>query len=252
MNRRSELVISCAALLIVGASLSACSSTSESVTSSGSESDVADRTPKKTRSPEPSPTPVVDLNLISLTDTWSSKVGYAYSLKVDRFTATTSVDTANALPGKSIVTYAYTVTGSLTNSTPERIAPFPVASLVEPIWSASSPVCIALPGQSNQAFNSNDPGQEEKACSVVPDGSNFSTTGTTGTIGVGATVPVQAVFGYKISVDEATAYAVAAELKTPEIWVLARNVGEGWQTSCLVRSGAYYVTQSTGITGCHA
>jgi hypothetical protein len=173
-------------------------------------------------------------------------------VKIDSLTATTTIDTASALPGKAIVTYSYLVSGLLTNSTAGRIAPAPDYVLVEPVWSAGSAVCAALPRESNQAFSSNDPGQEGKFCSVAPDGATVSPSVSASSLAIGATVAARAAFGYRVSVDEAAAPAVSAALKAPELWILARNEGDGWQTSCLVRSGAFSVTQSTGATGCHA
>lgn len=172
--------------------------------------------------------------------------------EIDSFTATTTIDTASALPGKALVTYSYLVSGSLTNATAGRIAPVPDYFLVQPIWSAGSPVCLAMPSESNHAFSSNDPSREEKFCSVAPDGATVSPSVSATSLAIGANVPAKAVFAYRVSVDEAAAPAVATAFKAPEMWVLAPNVGVGWQSPCLVESGAFYVTQSTGLPGCHA
>lgn len=255
MNRLSKIVLTYAVVLTVSVSLSACSSSSSHPRAAGTDSSTANSDTSSASPVEPSsqsPAPAVNPNTVELSDSWTDEVGYSYSVKVDSFSANTSVDTAGALPGKAVITYSYVVSGSVSNTTAGRIAPMPNYELIDPIWSAGSPVCGALSSSSNQAFASNEVALQTKYCSVLQGGAAISPKNASGTLAIGATVPAVSMFGYKISVDEATAQVVAAALKTPEMWITARNSGAGWQTSCLVRSGAYYVTQSTGATGCHS
>lgn len=184
-----------------------------------------------------------------LTDTWTDDDGYSYEFSVLTAEGTASKDVANAKPGEANLTWSYTITGEVTNTTPERNAPMP-SLRVEPVWPASSPVCSLGWLLIQPAFNSNTDGREEAWCTLGNAPWQPLTDGNQ--IMMNETVAVNASVSNPIEVPapEADADAIIAELQAPPMWAIARNTGENLLTDCLLSSGGYYLSVATGDTGC--
>lgn len=191
---------------------------------------------------EPEPAPAI------LEDAWTDDDGYTYAFELSTFTPTTEVDIANARPGEANVTWAYALTGTLTNTTPERNAPR-AKVLVEAIWPAGSVICSLDSSNVVDAWSSNTPGQGEQFCSL----SNFPfSLESPSDLSMGTSLPVQTQWGgmFPLVVPEASADALVAELQSPAGWVIARDNGDGRLTDCLLETGSWYLTKSTVDTGC--
>lgn len=212
---------------------------------------VSSAEPSSQAAAEPSQTPVptVAPNNIGLTDSWTDSIGYSFTLTVSSFAVTTSIDTADALPGKSLVVYSLDVSGSLTNTTSGRNARQPSYNLLSPIWSKASAFCTL--GGFGDPWATNDAALKNKFCTPFTQGVGISSLSTTAELTAGETEQIAFHVDNTISVDEAKATELASALKAPELWILSRDDGADLQTSCLVQSGGYYVSQATGATGCH-
>jgi hypothetical protein len=186
-----------------------------------------------------------------LTDEWTNDLGYTYELNWDSATITTSIDIANALPGKANVAWSYSFVGYMMNTTPGRTAPAPDGFKIMPVWAGDSVIC-SVSGGVQSAFSSNTPGMEQRWCTLM--GFPFTLSPQQQSLPEGRTIELStgSVMTNTFSVPEDQADAFAAALKTPTLWAYGRDEGQGLHTDCLLASGGYYLAVATADTGCAA
>lgn len=210
--------------------------------------------------PEPAVTTPAAPSL-SLTDSWTDSNGYSYKLTLDTLTSSSTTDTANALPGKADVSYTYTASGTLENTTAQRNAPYPVGALgpssilVEPVWTAGAPACSG--SNTYPAWSSNTPGRADAHCTVVGtpltvEPTTPDSSGSAQDIPMNGSVAVSATFTNSTTVAQSAAPATSTSLNTPTLWALGRADGAGLLQDCLLASGGIYLSVSTAPTGCTA
>lgn len=199
---------------------------------------------------EESPAPADEPSPPVLTDTWTDNDGYTYSFTLDTAAAEATKDVANAKPGEANISWSYTFSGTVTNTTPDRNAPS-VELKVQPMWAAGSSLCSLIGPLVDRAFDSNTAGREEGWCTRTNFPFSLSTSGDIPMDGL-ATVQTSGGSVYAIAVPEANAEAIMAELKSPTLWAVARDQGDGRLTDCLLASGGWYLSKSTADTGCTA
>lgn len=197
--------------------------------------------------PEPTPEPVPAI----LEDAWTNEDGYSYTFTLDSAVGTAMKDIANAKPGEANISWNYSFTGTFQNTTPERNAPGAIVK-VTPAWAAGSLVCSVSSMVISHAWSSNTDGRDEAFCSLAP----FPfTLGSDADIPMGGTIFDETSGGgmVQFAVPEASADAIIAELQSPTLWAIGRNINDGAAqllTDCLMETGAWYMSKSTMDTGC--
>lgn len=192
--------------------------------------------------PVPTPEPVLPI----LTDEWPDRNGYTYTFALESATGEATKDVANAKPGEANISWSYALKATIGNTTPERNAP-QVGVLVQPMWPAGSALCSAGSMGISYGFSSNSV-DEDAWCTL----SSMPVALATGSaISMGSSVPVQGVSGglVPLTVPEASADAIIADLLAPAVWVSAIQTPEP-RTECLIESGSWYMSASSADTGC--
>lgn len=217
------------------------------VTAPPSTSPASPAAPSSTPASSPvTPTQTASKSAPTLSDSWTDSDGYSYNFVLQTTSGTAKKDVANAKPGMADITWEYTVTGSITNTTPQRNSPVPNVA-TGPLWPATSAVCTSG-GFTQPAFNTLTP-LDNKWCTLSNTPFRFDVKGQT--IGINGTLPALAQGSNMVSftVPEGQADAVIAELKSPVVWELGRGEGKDLSGRCLMNTGIY-LTQATAATGC--
>lgn len=177
---------------------------------------------------------------VILTDAWTDSDGYSYSVALSQPTASVTSDVANALPGEVDLSWTYEFTGSITNTTPERNADMPNV-YTSPMWPASSVICsTVLVGYT--AFSTND-SQDEEWCSLPNAPYPLSIESSQLAVNESASIVTSISQGLPLSVPEASADQIVAEMENPPVWAFGRQTGG---TGCLLENGGHVITVATG------
>ncbi|MFK0004985.1 hypothetical protein [Paenarthrobacter sp. NPDC090522] len=172
----------------------------------------------------PSPTPTTTTSTaktVLAEGEWTDRSGYKYRFVLDgpvnyQFTS----DIKNALPGKALISFMHSTTGTIYNLTPGRNAPVPAELGFQTAWSAGL-ACKTLGGDSN-----NGHGLPRGACGRV-----FQVGVTAKQIPAGGSITFRAASGLNmaIPVDESLVEQLRAAYGAPDQYTLVSG------TECTIK-----------------
>jgi hypothetical protein len=155
--------------------------------------------------------------------------GYTYVLSLDNPVTEATVSVADALPGKANVTFDFTISGRVVNTTEERNAPGVSGIAVQPAWEPDSAVCQVFP-----SFG--------VYCGTDTAGRLQFSGDDSAQLAVGESADIAIVGSVTREVPEADAEALAEALRVPTGWIVAAPGAEGTLTDpCVISVGASQV-----------
>lgn len=155
---------------------------------------------------------------ILLDDSWTTSDGYSYRVVLYRPVAPqTTLDVANAAPGRADLSFVLKVSGTIFNLTAGHNAPVPDGLRVAAGWARPNIVCDALDASMADNAELND-----SYC-----GRTFDVAAASSSIPVGGSVDFQGAVGtiFPLVLAESAGSATEAAVKSPNAWAVLSGGG---------------------------